>query len=176
MHRRKSSKEDDEAVDIQQPPSPSPRLNGISPRPTHARVNSMPSHPEPEHQHLLPPSFAIQPPSGGPFRTGFNGIGNGLPSSPLRSSYSMGSHGRTHSVSGVHGYSRANGTQTNSSDTQEPSPLRSSFSMPSHGKTQSMSANRSHGRTHSVSGGVMGNGHPNGTSTASPSSHHFRLR
>jgi hypothetical protein len=168
MHRRKPSKEDDEAVDITLQQQPPPRANGVSPPTAHTRVSSMPSHPEPEN---LPPTFAIQPLSAGSFRAGFNGIGNGFPSSPLRSSYSMGSHGRTHSVSGGHGYSRANSNQANSSETSESSPLRSSFSMPSHGKTQSVSAGRTHGRTHSVNGGVMGNGLPDGALAVSTSAH-----
>lgn len=167
MHRRKPSKEDDEAVDItlQLQTPPPPRANGVSPAPSRTRVSSTPSHPESEFH--LSPSPPVQPPSAGPFRTGFSGIGNGFPS-PLRSSYSMGSHGRTHSASVGHNHSRANGTQANSSESSESSPLRPSFSMPSHGKTQSVSASRSHGRTHSVTDGVVGNGVPNGTAAASP--------
>ncbi|TFK31614.1 hypothetical protein BDQ12DRAFT_739896 [Crucibulum laeve] len=108
IHRRKSSKGEDENVVIMAPPPDPVALNeqrtiGMPPA-GRTRVQSTP-----QHSHNRNGSFSGGPPSAGPFRTSFpvprqpNGA-NGLPTSPFRASFanqplSAHSHSRTRSVS-----------------------------------------------------------------------------
>ncbi|KAG6810098.1 hypothetical protein H0H92_013288 [Tricholoma furcatifolium] len=103
LHRRKSSKEEDENIvlvarpmDTELEDQPAPLLS--APSAHRSRVHSSPVH-------ARSVSMSIgQPPSAGPFRTGFN-VARPPPSSPFRSSFGTPSspmnsaHSRTRSIS-----------------------------------------------------------------------------
>ncbi|KAF9461808.1 hypothetical protein BDZ94DRAFT_1370571 [Collybia nuda] len=116
LHRRKSSKDEDENIIImaqpmvEHPAETAPLIS--APPPPRNRVQSTPMQPTQGHTRSVSSVGMGAPPSAGPFRNGFNlhrppnGI-NGHPSSPFRSSFNLpvpgqpgpGSHSRTRSIS-----------------------------------------------------------------------------
>ncbi|KAF5373423.1 hypothetical protein D9615_009454 [Tricholomella constricta] len=112
LHRRKSSKDEDEnMVLIARPMELEPQAHEVplvsAPPPPRNRVQSTPNHYQHTHSRSISSvGMGPSPPSAGPFRTGFNvqrplnGI-NGHPASPYRSSFVPPSpgHGRTRSIS-----------------------------------------------------------------------------
>lgn len=182
MHRRKSSREEDENLmilpsgDIQQPPELQSNggFHGVLPTPPpRNRVSSTPG--QPLQPLSLSPSYPTSPPSAGPYRTSFGAPrapsgSNGHPSSPFRSTFG---HGRSHSRAG---------SVSGSFAPPLPSPLSGTFpvngSHPqphSHNRTTSFSKSNSNGSDQLTLPTSNPSDLSNGVPSTKPNRRHSRL-
>ncbi|THH19331.1 hypothetical protein EW146_g1802 [Bondarzewia mesenterica] len=197
MHRRKSSKEDDDNIVVLakgEQSKANSSLNGISDidfpstsgasvmsiPPSRSRVSSTPSQPP-----SSPPYYTVPPPSAGPFRTSFsvhrtNGLGpsHHHPSTPFRQSFSVPSHlhgpshTRTRSTSGIPGpFSPSLPSPLSTSFPSQPllSPSHSISSFPSTSTTSDSLSTSAN--THTTNG----SGSPSPTHTTAHPRRHTRL-
>ncbi|KAG5643422.1 hypothetical protein DXG03_000966 [Asterophora parasitica] len=104
LHRRKSSKDEDENIVLIARPMELEVPLVSTPPPPRNRVHSTPSHAQHAHSRSISSvGMGPSPPSAGPFRNGFNiQRVNGHPSSPYRASFApppSPGHSRTRSIS-----------------------------------------------------------------------------